>query len=98
MYALYNAEHKVENVHLPLEKHDYGYSKRCAAYNFFAHHLKLNYRNIPYEDGYKEDFVTVLPKEDLKIFTEENPMPADALRGDQAVMKYLDIKYCIEKN
>lgn len=98
VYALYNAEHKVENVHLPLEKHDYGYSKRCAAYNFFAHHLKLNYRNIPYEDGYKEDFVTVLPKEDLKVFTEENPMPADALRGDQAVMKYLDIKYCIEKN
>jgi len=39
VYQLYNAEHKVENVHLPMEKHDYGYSKRTAAYNFLAHHL-----------------------------------------------------------
>jgi hypothetical protein len=42
VYAQYDAEHKAENVHLPLEKHDYGYSKRAAVYNFFAHHLSLN--------------------------------------------------------
>jgi len=34
VYALYNAEHKVENVHFPAEKHDYGYSKRSVMYNF----------------------------------------------------------------
>ncbi|MEN8115470.1 MAG: CocE/NonD family hydrolase [Bacteroidota bacterium] len=91
VYALYDAEHKVENVHLPTEKHDYGYTKRCAAYNFFARHLRLN-SNIPYDNGYSEDFVTVLPIEDLKVFTKENPMPENALQGDKEVMKYLKFK------
>jgi hypothetical protein len=91
VYALYNAEHKVENVHLPAEKHDYGYSKRTAAYNFFAHHLSLSSGAIPYENGYREDFVTVLPKDDVKVFNEENPIPRNALQGDEAVMEYLKI-------
>src|SRR5690625_7323359 len=29
VYALYDAEHQVTNVHLPAEKHDYGYNKRA---------------------------------------------------------------------
>jgi dienelactone hydrolase len=91
VYSLYNAEHKVENVHLPLEKHDYGYSKRSAAYNFLAHHLKLHF-DVPYNDGYKEDFVTILPKEELKVFNETNPRPKSMLQGDEAVMKYLNIE------
>ena len=91
VYALYDAEHKAENVHLPLEKHDYGFSKRAAAYNFFSHHLGLNSRNVPYDDGYDESFVTVLPAELLKIFTDENPRPANSLEGDDAVIEYLGI-------
>ena len=90
VYALYNAEHKVENVHLPLERHDYGFSKRAAAYNFFQHHLDLSF-NIPYDDGYKEDFVTILPTEDLKVFNKENPKPKNLLQGNEAVMAYLKI-------
>tara|TARA_Y100001972_G_scaffold126366_1_gene179931 strand:- start:521 stop:1678 length:1158 start_codon:yes stop_codon:yes gene_type:complete len=89
VYALYDAEHKVENVHLAGERHDYGYSKRTAAYNFFAHHLKLSYRNIPYDDRYVEDFVTILPLEDLMVFNEKSPKPKKMLEGDEAVMKYL---------
>ena len=89
VYALYDAEHKVENVHLAGERHDYGYSKRTAAYNFFAHHLKLSYRNIPYDDRYVEDFVTILPPEDLMVFNEKSPKPKKMLEGDEAVMKYL---------
>lgn len=92
IYRLYDAEHKVENVHLPMEKHDYGYSKRTAAYNFFAHHLQLNYGNIPYEEGYQEDFVTIFPPEELKVFTEQNPRPKSALQGNEAVMNYLKIR------
>ncbi|MFW6277423.1 MAG: alpha/beta hydrolase family protein [Prolixibacteraceae bacterium] len=91
VYALYNAEHKAENVHLPLEKHDYGFSKRAAVYNFFAHHLNLNSRNVPYEDGYDESFVTVLPVEKLKVFGENQPKPAGLLHGDESVMKYLGL-------
>lgn len=92
VYELYNAEHKVENVHLPAEKHDYGYSKRTAAYNFFAHHLKLDPGKIPYEDGYQEDFVTVLSVEELKAFNEINPRPENLLEGDEAVMDYLGLE------
>ena len=91
VYALYNAEHKVENVHLPMEKHDYGYSKRAAAYTFLAYHLKLKLGNVTVTNGVHEDFVTVLLPDDLKVFTLEYPRPKDALLGDEAVMAYLGI-------
>lgn len=91
VYALYDAEHRVEHVHLPMEKHDYGYSKRTAAYNFLAHHLKLNNRNVPYDDAYQEDFVTILPREELKVFDDNNPRPEHVLQGNEAVMGYLKV-------
>ncbi|MDT7829383.1 hypothetical protein RQM65_11955 [Pricia sp. S334] len=91
VYALYDAEHKIENVHLPAERHDYRYSKRAPVYNFFDAHLNLNGGTIPYEDGYKEDFVTLLQKDELKVFNEEYPLPADALQGDAAVLEYLKL-------
>ncbi len=90
VYALYDAEHKVENVHLPLERHDYGYSKRAAAYNFFGHHLGL--KDPPFNDsGYQEDFVKILPAGELKVFDKNNPRPDNLLQGDGAVMQYLGI-------
>lgn len=91
VYALYNAEHKAENVHLPAERHDYGYTKRISAYNFFAYHLKLN-NPVPYDNGYKEDFITILPIDDLRVFNEKNPLPANSLKGDEAVMNYLGFR------
>ena len=91
VYALYDGEHLAENVHLPTERHDYGYSKRTAAYNFFAHHLKLNSGKIPYNEGYQEDFVTILPRDMLEVFDEQNPKPQNILNGDEAVMNYLKI-------
>ncbi|HEX5171825.1 MAG TPA: acetylxylan esterase [Cyclobacteriaceae bacterium] len=91
VYALYDAENRVENVHLPLEKHDYGYSKRSAAYNFLAHHLELNSGRIPYKEGFQEDFVKILSEGDLKVFDTAHPLPSNALHGDEAVMKYLGI-------
>jgi hypothetical protein len=91
VYALYDAEHKVENVHLAAEGHDYGYSKRAAAYNFLAHHLRLNMGKVEHKSGYVEDFVTILPREDLEVFTMENPIPENALQGDASVMNFLNI-------
>ena len=93
VYALYDAEHKVENVHLPHEGHDYAYSKRSAVYPFFAHHLGLNYKSIPYNYGFDEGFVTVLPPEKLHVFNQDHPRPSDALMGDEAVMSYLGFHY-----
>ena len=71
----------VENVHLPLEKHDYGPSKRAAAYNFLGHYLKLNRGALPYDNGYQEDFVKVLEPEQLKVFDAEHPFPAGCPSG-----------------
>ncbi len=44
LYALYGQEAAVENVHLPLEGHDYGPSKRRAMYAFLARHLRRENR------------------------------------------------------
>ncbi|MUH34638.1 acetylxylan esterase [Zobellia amurskyensis] len=92
VYALYDAEHKVENVHLPMEKHDYGYSKRAAAYTFFAYHLKLNLKNVTITDGVQEGFVTILPEDDLKVFSASTPRPKDAIIGDEAIIAHLNLK------
>ncbi len=89
VYALYDAEHKAENVHLPLETHDYGYSKRAAAYNFFAHHFNLSRKSIPYDEGWDESFVTILSPEELKVFNDAHPRPKTDLIGDEAIMTHL---------
>jgi len=92
VYALYNAEHKVENAHFAAEKHDYGYSKRSVMYNFFAYHLKLNTNAVNWTPTVNEDFVAILPPEQLRVFTEDNPMPMNALKGNKAIMDYLKLK------
>jgi len=92
VYALYNAEHKVENVHFPAEVHDYGVNKRAAAYTFLAHHLKLQINKLPYKNGFDESFIIFLPEEDLGVFTKEYPMPANALQGNDAVLKALNLR------
>lgn len=91
VYAAFDAEHMVQNVHLASEHHDYGYSKRVAAYNFFAKHLKLNYKGTPYNDGYDESFVVSLPRESLAVFNDAHPMPKHALIGNDAVIAYLGL-------
>lgn len=92
VYALYNAEHKVENVHFPAEVHDYGVNKRAAAYTFLAHHLKLQINKLPYKNGFDESFINFLSEEDLSVFTKEYPIPANALQGNDAVLKALNLK------
>jgi hypothetical protein len=98
VYSLYNAEHRVENVHFPAEKHDYGYSKRSVAYIFLAYHLKLKTNRVDFKNTIQEDFVRILPQDVLKIFTKNNPMPKDALLGDKAVIEYLNIEPYLESD
>ncbi len=92
VYALYDAENRVENVHLPADQHDYGPSKRYPAYNFLIHYLQLNKGKMPYNYGYDESFVTVLPVDVLRVLTKDNPIPENALQGDDAILKYLNLK------
>jgi hypothetical protein len=91
VYGLYKAEHKIENVHFPAERHDYGFSKRKVLYNFIAHHLRLSSQKITKDNSYNEDFVKILKKKDLLIFNKMNP-PVDALRGEEEIIRYLNLK------
>jgi uncharacterized protein len=92
VYELYDAEHKIDNVHLPTEKHDYGYSKRVAMYNFFIRHLNLNTNSVSWSPTIVEDFVTILPPNQLQVYSAENPLPKNALKGDDAIINYLNLK------
>lgn len=46
---------------------------------------------LPYDNGYQEDFVSILDLVDLKVFNEDHPLPDQTLQGDEAVMDYLGI-------
>ena len=90
VYALYDAESKVDNAHFPGERHGYEASKRYPVYNFFDQYLGLDAGCI-YKGKFDESFVTILPKEDLMVFTEQNPIPVNALKGNEAVQTYLNL-------
>jgi dienelactone hydrolase len=92
VYALYGAESKLDNAHFPGERHGYEASKRFPAYNFFDHYLDLDAGKLPYKEGFDESFVKILSKEELSVFDDKHPLPANALQGDEAVMKYLNLK------
>lgn len=92
VYELYSAGSKLDNAHFPGERHGYEASKRFPVYNFFDEYLGLNAGKIYNEKGFDESFVTVLPKEDLRVFNDKHPLPANALQGDEAVLKYLNLK------
>lgn len=92
VYAAYDAENKLEPIHLPTEMHDYGYSKRAPMYLFFAHHLGLSAGNVPFNGGVDESFVKILPRDQLTVFNADHPRPDDALIGEEAVMGYLGIR------
>ena len=80
IYGLYGKQDLVANVHLANEGHDYGYSKRQAAYPFLAKHLKLDIEPLLTEEGkVDESFFEPLPYESLLVFTPEHPRPADAV-------------------
>jgi len=92
VYELYGAESKLDNVHFPAERHDYGPNKRKPVYNFFDAYLDLDAGKLPYNYGFDESFVKILSIDDLRVFNAEHPVPANALQGDEAVTKYLNLK------
>ncbi len=80
IYALYDAEEKVEYFHLPEEGHDYGLSKRLPMYRFMAKHLDLDIGRVTDAEGrIDESFVTVQEEDELYVFDKEHPRPANAV-------------------
>lgn len=90
IYALYGQDSHVENVHLALEKHDYGPNKRKAMYPFMAKHLNLDIRMIQNTSNeIDETNSKLLTAEELNVFNQGHPIPKNALNGDAAFDKIL---------
>ena len=90
IYALYHQKQLVENVHLAREKHDYGPSKRKAMYFFMAKYLQLDLKKIKDAKGnFNESLSPILTQDQLSVFNEAHPVPANAVLGDAAVMHLL---------
>ncbi|MBX3238845.1 MAG: acetylxylan esterase [Chitinophagaceae bacterium] len=91
VYSLYGKQNSVELVHLPEEKHDYGPSKRKAMYLFMAKHLALDIQQVSDKTGnIDESKSAVLEQSQLEVFNNTHPLPANAVRGNDAVTKLLD--------
>jgi dienelactone hydrolase len=88
VYALYGAGGNVENAHFGSEKHDYGTSKRMAAYPFLAKHLGLDLRRVQDATGeVDESFVSVEQPKDMLVFGPDNPYPKDAVKPNTPLPK-----------
>ncbi len=86
IYRLYGKERSVGNVHFKNEKHDYGYNKRQMAYVFLLSHLELDIGALQEAMGSTvENFVTILPRAELEVFTKTDPRPNYAIKGSDAV-------------
>jgi len=82
VYRLYGAAGKVENAHFADEGHDYGPSKRLAAYKFLSRHLGLNLKDVLTTCGGVDESNTVIEdKESLCVFTPRHPRPDYALKS-----------------
>lgn len=91
IYSFFEAGDKVENAHFPTEGHDYGPNKRAAAYRFLAKHLYLSLDTIENAHGeLDEGTVTVLPENELRVFTNEHPRPSYGIKNCDEVLGLLN--------
>lgn len=83
MYAYYGVKDKVENVHLPEEKHDFGINKRIALYDFLIKYFKLNAAAVKDKSGrYDERKVTIEKENALYVFGDKGEkLPKHAVMG-----------------
>lgn len=87
MYGLYGSEKLVENVHLPAEGHDFGFSKRKALYDFVAAQFKLKSTAVKDQKGnYDESKVKIEEAKALYVFGDKGEkLPANAIKGFPAL-------------
>jgi hypothetical protein len=90
VYSLYGKEACVENVHLATEGHDYGVSKRLAMYDFMVKHLGLNIDAVKDKTGkIDESKITIEKYDALLVFGIDGRLPANALKGADAIRNRL---------
>jgi len=89
MYSWYGKPDNVINVHLPNDKHDFGFNKRKPVYEFFAKYLGLNLKPIQVEDGTINDTtITLEPENAFYVFGDRGEkLPARAVIGFENLEK-----------
>ena len=89
MYSWYGKPDNVMNVHLPNDKHDFGFSKRKPVYEFFAKYLGLNLKPIQAADGGIVDtMITLEPEHAFYVFGDKGEkLPARAVKGFENLEK-----------
>ncbi|WP_231463772.1 acetylxylan esterase [Pedobacter sp. Leaf132] len=89
MYGYYGVKNKVENVHLPTEKHDFGINKRIALYDFLIKNFKLNASAVKDKMGkYDESKVTIERENALYVFGDNGEkLPKNAVMGFENLEK-----------
>jgi len=93
VYRLFGAADNIENIHLAAEGHDYGPSKRAAAYRFLAKHLGLDLNRVLKEVFFEgiDESGTVIERPDLlRVFDARHPRPSRALGTDEAITAVLE--------
>ncbi len=93
VYRLFGAADKIENTHLAGEGHDYGPSKRAAAYRFLAKHLGLDLSRIANAscfEGIDESGVLIERPDRLRVFDARHPWPPHALQTDGEITAALE--------
>jgi dienelactone hydrolase len=83
IYSFYEKEDAVKNVHFADEGHDYGFSKRCAMYEFIALHLGMDIEKIKNASGtIDESMITIENKEAMYVFSMQGEkLPANAIKS-----------------
>lgn len=83
IYKWYGKSDNLVNVHLPNERHDFGFSKRKAVYEFFAKHLRLDIKAIQHTGGRIVDTtITIEPENAFYVFGDKGEkLPAHAVKG-----------------
>jgi len=90
IYSLYGQEKNVENVHLPLDAHDYGVTKRVPMYEFVSRQFKLNDQFVRDKNGkFDESKVTIEPAEQMYVFGKEQKLPENAIHDLDALRKLI---------
>ena len=86
IYQLFGQSDKVQNVHLPNDKHGYDINKRAAVYPFLAKYLGLDISKALNPDGtVKEDMIVIEDQKALYPFDEKHPFPANGIRSNDKV-------------
>jgi hypothetical protein len=91
IFGFYHQENRVENVHFQAEGHDYGLSKRLAAYSFLANYLELNIQSVKTASGsFDESGVTIEKMEAMYVFGPKGEsFPKNAVHDMETLNKVL---------